>query len=53
MLLEEIDGVRGADHPLSRFLLEAGFVAGAMGLQARSARSPHPGSSLHPAPLRS
>ena len=53
MLLEEIDGGRTADHPLSRFLLEAGFVAGAMGFQARSARTTHPGSSLHPAPLRS
>jgi hypothetical protein len=35
MLIEEIDGGPPALHPLAPFLLEAGFVAGAMGLQAR------------------
>jgi len=31
MLLEEIDGGRPAAHPLARFLVEAGFVGGALG----------------------
>jgi ATP-dependent Lhr-like helicase len=34
MLLEEIDGTPPARHPMSVFLSEAGFVAGAMGFQA-------------------
>ena len=34
MLIEEIDGAPPSDHPLSPLLIEAGFVAGAMGLQA-------------------
>jgi ATP-dependent Lhr-like helicase len=34
MLIEEIDGAPPARHPLSPLLMEAGFVAGAMGLQA-------------------
>jgi ATP-dependent Lhr-like helicase len=34
MLLEEIDGVPPARHPLSTFLFDAGFVAGALGFQA-------------------
>jgi ATP-dependent Lhr-like helicase len=34
MLLEEIDGSRPAEHPMARYLIEAGFIAGAMGLQA-------------------
>ena len=33
MLIEEIDGVAPARHPMAAFLLEAGFTAGAMGLQ--------------------
>ena len=35
MLIEEIDGRPSSLHPLSRFLVESGFVAGAMGYQAR------------------
>jgi ATP-dependent Lhr-like helicase len=31
MLLEEIDGSRPAAHPLAPFLLEAGFIEGALG----------------------
>jgi ATP-dependent Lhr-like helicase len=34
MLIEEIDGTPPSRHPLSPFLTEAGFVAGAMGFQA-------------------
>jgi len=34
MLLEEIDGVTPATHPIAPLLGEAGFVAGALGLQA-------------------
>jgi ATP-dependent helicase Lhr and Lhr-like helicase len=34
MLIEEIDGTQPARHPISPFLTEAGFVAGAMGFQA-------------------
>ena len=34
MLIEEIDGAPPSRHPLSPLMIEAGFVAGAMGLQA-------------------
>jgi len=34
MLIEEIDGVPPATHPLAPFLGEAGFVSGALGYQA-------------------
>ena len=34
MLIEEIDGAPPSRHPLAPLLTEAGFVAGAMGLQA-------------------
>jgi ATP-dependent helicase Lhr and Lhr-like helicase len=35
MLLEEIDGLSPTAHPLAPYLVEAGFIAGAMGFQAR------------------
>ena len=38
MLIEEIDGAPAARHPLLPLLTEAGFVAGAMGLQATFVR---------------
>ena len=38
MLIEEIDGAPSARHPLSPLLTEAGFVMGAMGLQATFVR---------------
>jgi ATP-dependent Lhr-like helicase len=41
MLLEEIDGAPPERHPLSTYLSQAGFVAGAMGFQA-TYRSHHP-----------
>ena len=34
MLIEEIDGVSPSSHPLCPYLLEAGFIDGAMGLRA-------------------
>jgi ATP-dependent helicase Lhr and Lhr-like helicase len=34
MLLEEIDGVPAAEHPFAALLKRAGFIAGAMGMQA-------------------
>jgi ATP-dependent Lhr-like helicase len=39
MLIEEIDGMPPSQHPLSQYLAEAGFVAGAMGFQATFKRS--------------
>ena len=42
MLIEEIDGAPPARHPMAPLLAEAGFVAGAMGLQATFRR---PGGS--------
>jgi ATP-dependent Lhr-like helicase len=35
MLIEEIDGAPAALHPMAPFLVEAGFIEGAMGLRAR------------------
>jgi ATP-dependent Lhr-like helicase len=34
MLIETIDGVSPSQHPLATFLLEAGFIPGALGFQA-------------------
>jgi hypothetical protein len=39
MLIEEIDGAPPPPHPMTPLLAEAGFVAGAMGLQATFLRS--------------
>jgi ATP-dependent Lhr-like helicase len=39
MLIEEIDGAPPSRHPLSPLLVEAGFVAGAMGFQATFKRT--------------
>jgi hypothetical protein len=33
MLIEEIDGLPPSEHPLARYLGDAGFVGGAMGFQ--------------------
>jgi ATP-dependent helicase Lhr and Lhr-like helicase len=38
MLIEEIDGVPPREHPLAPFLSAAGFVLGAMGMQANVRR---------------
>jgi ATP-dependent Lhr-like helicase len=40
MFIAEIDGVPVAEHPLAPYLLEAGFVRGAMGFQAHPKRAP-------------
>jgi ATP-dependent helicase Lhr and Lhr-like helicase len=37
ILIDRIDGVPAGEHPLAPFLLEAGFVASAMGFQVRRA----------------
>jgi ATP-dependent Lhr-like helicase len=42
MLIEEIDGVPSATHPIAKLLTEAGFVSGALGLQARLDRVSRP-----------
>jgi ATP-dependent Lhr-like helicase len=39
MLIEEINGVSAALHPLAPFFLDAGFAAGALGLQATRPRA--------------
>jgi len=38
MLIEEIDGMPPALHPLAPALLEAGFMPGALGLHASRAK---------------
>jgi ATP-dependent Lhr-like helicase len=45
MLLEEIDGMSPTAHPLAPYLVEAGFVAGAMGFQA-TFRPSRPGAAI-------
>jgi hypothetical protein len=35
MLIEEIDGMTATAHPLAPFLADAGFIPGALGMQAR------------------
>jgi hypothetical protein len=46
MLIEEIDGAPPAGHPITTHLVEAGFVTGAMGLQAASHIRPISGARL-------
>jgi ATP-dependent Lhr-like helicase len=41
MLIEEIDGAPPGRHPMAPLLEEAGFIAGAMGLQATFMARPH------------
>jgi ATP-dependent Lhr-like helicase len=48
MLIEEIDGAGPTGHPLAPFLIEAGFVGGALGFQATYPRR----TSVSPAPDR-
>jgi hypothetical protein len=48
MLIEEIDGLPAPAHPIAKYLVEAGFVSGALGLQAiatRPAPFPRPDAS--------
>ena len=51
MLLEEIDGLPPAEHPIRSALLDAGFVTGAMGLQA-TLRPKAPSEGRAPATAR-
>jgi hypothetical protein len=39
MLIEEIDGAAASQHPMAKFLAEAGFIAGALGFQATFRRT--------------
>jgi ATP-dependent Lhr-like helicase len=39
-LIEEIDGRPPSDHPITPYLIQAGFVGGALGLHAPTARQP-------------
>jgi hypothetical protein len=39
MLIEEIDGSQPATHAMARWLVEAGFIAGALGFQATYPRT--------------
>jgi ATP-dependent Lhr-like helicase len=47
MLLEEIDGAAAARHALAPFLVEAGFVGGAMGFQPARVRTASGASPAH------
>jgi ATP-dependent helicase Lhr and Lhr-like helicase len=44
LLIASVNGVAVAEHPLARFLLDAGFAAGAMGLNVRRGLPPLPGA---------
>jgi len=48
MLIEEIDGVPPAQHPIATVLTEVGFVAGALGYQATLRSHPSPAVSRPP-----
>jgi ATP-dependent Lhr-like helicase len=44
MLITQVNGVSAAEHPMGRFLLDAGFQAGALGFNVRRSLPPLPGS---------
>jgi ATP-dependent Lhr-like helicase len=44
MLIASVNGVVVAEHPMARFLLDAGFAAGAMGFNVRRGLPPLPGA---------
>jgi len=44
LLVANVNGVAVAEHPLARFLLDAGFAAGAMGFNVRRGLPPLPGA---------
>jgi hypothetical protein len=48
MLIEEIDGLPPGEHPMRQALVGAGFVPGAMGLQATL--RPRAGGDARPSP---
>jgi hypothetical protein len=41
MLIAHVDGVAVSEHPLAPYLIEAGFVRGAMGFQAAHRGASH------------
>ncbi|WP_158945033.1 DEAD/DEAH box helicase [Granulicella sp. S190] len=43
MLIASLNGTAVAEHPMARFLLDAGFAAGAMGFNVRRGLPPLPG----------
>jgi len=43
LLIASVNGVAVAEHPIARFLLDAGFAAGAMGFNVRRNLPPLPG----------
>ncbi len=45
LLVSEINGRPATDHPLVPYLVDAGFVASAMGFQVRRSRTPPPASA--------
>jgi ATP-dependent Lhr-like helicase len=44
MLIASVNGVPVAEHPLSRFLLDAGFQAAPLGFNVRRGLPPLPGT---------
>jgi hypothetical protein len=50
MLIEQIDGLLPAAHVLTRYLAEAGFTSGALGMQA-ILRSHQPSVVRHESPV--
>jgi ATP-dependent Lhr-like helicase len=50
MLIEEIDGAAATLHPLRASLIDAGFIAGALGLQATSRSLEPADTGLQPSP---
>jgi hypothetical protein len=44
-LIANVDGVPVAEHPLAPYLIDAGFVRGAMGFQAARPRGAYPAVS--------
>jgi ATP-dependent Lhr-like helicase len=44
LLIASVNGVAVAEHPMARFLLDAGFAAGAMGFNVRKGLPPLPGA---------
>ena len=48
MLITQVNGISAAEHPMGRFLLDAGFQAGALGFNVRRGLPPLPGSGMQP-----
>jgi ATP-dependent Lhr-like helicase len=53
MLIEDIDGRPPADHPIAPYLIQAGFLRGALGFHAPISRQMVPPPSASPATARS